>query len=98
MSEEVKKDELLEKMSKNLKVLRNKLGLTQGELALKIGISRQTLVNIENKKRVMSWSTFVALLTVFRAECSTSGLLDHFGIYTTELCKYLVSPEKTHTS
>jgi len=80
-------------MSENLRVLRNKLGLTQGELAQKIGISRQTLVNIENKRRVMSWNTFIALLTVFRTESSTSDLLDHFGIYTTELCRYLISPE-----
>ena len=94
MSEEVKKDELLEKMSENLKVLRNKLDLTQGEFGQRIGISRQTLVNIENKNRAMSWNTFVALLTVFRAESSTSGLLDRFEIYTVELCKYLVSPEK----
>ena len=94
MSEEVKKDELLAKMSENLKVLRNKLGLTQGELAQRIGISRQTLVNIENKNRTMSWNTFVALLTVFRAESATSRLLDHFEIYIAGLCEYLVTPKK----
>ena len=95
MTESIDKDELITNMTDNLVVLRNKLKLTQDDLAGKIGISRQTLVNIENKRRDMSWSTFVALIAVFRAECSTSDLLDHFGIYTKELNRYLVSREIT---
>ena len=95
MQEGFRKNETIEKMTDNLKVLRNKLNLTQDELAGKVGISRQTLVNIENKKRVMSWNTFVALITVFRAEHSTSDLLNHFGIYTEKLEEYLTSPEIT---
>jgi DNA-binding XRE family transcriptional regulator len=82
-------------MTDNLRLLRNKLGLTQDVLASKIGISRQTLVNIENKKREMTWNNFLVLLTVFRAESSTSDLLNHFGIYTVELNRYLTSPEKS---
>jgi DNA-binding XRE family transcriptional regulator len=88
------KDESICKMTENLKVLRHKLGLTQDVLAGKIGISRQTLVNVENRKREMTWNNFLVLLTVFRAENSTSDLLDHFGIYTPELNKYLTSSEK----
>ena len=95
MTVDIKKYELITRMTDNLKVLRNKLSFTQEELAEKVGISRQTLVNIENKKRDMSWNTFVALITVFRAENSTSDLLNHFGIYTEELCRYLVSREST---
>lgn len=96
MAEEIKKAELVEKMTENLKVLRNKLNLTQGELAQKVGVSRQTLVNIEKRKREMSWSTFVALLTVFRAESGTSDLLDYFEIYPAELGRYLISPRNPH--
>jgi len=90
---EFSKHELISKMTENLKLLRVKLGFTQDMLAGKIGISRQTLVNIENKNRDMTWNNFLALLTVFRAESSTSALLDHFGILTVELNKYLTSPE-----
>lgn len=96
MQEEFSKNEAIEKMTVNLRVLRNKLNLTQDELAGKVGISRQTIVNIENKKRVMAWNTFMALITVFRVEQDTSDLLDHFGIYTVELNKYLTSPENTN--
>jgi DNA-binding XRE family transcriptional regulator len=93
MTEGFSKEELIGKMTDNLRVLRNKLGLTQNVLAGKIGISRQTLVYIENKKREMTWNNFLVLLTVFRAENSTSDLLDHFGIYSPELNRYLTSPE-----
>lgn len=91
MQDEFRKNEAVDKMTANLKVLRNKLNLTQDELARRIGISRQTLVNIENRKRRMTWNAFVALIAVFRAESSTSDLLDHFGIYTARLEEYLTS-------
>ena len=97
MTEGFRRDELTARMTGNLKVLRNKLGLTQGSLAEKIGISRQTLVNIENKNRDMSWNTFVALVTVFRAERSTSDLLDHFEIYTADLCRHLTTPKSANS-
>ncbi|MDR1764641.1 MAG: helix-turn-helix domain-containing protein [Lachnospiraceae bacterium] len=92
MSNEVNRDLLMKNMTDNLVVLRNKLQLTQSALATKVGISRQTLMNIENKKRDMSWNTFLALLSVFREDKGTDGLLSHFEIYTPELSKYLISP------
>ena len=97
LNEGFNKNELISKMTENLKLLRIKLGLTQDVLAGKIGISRQTLVNIENRKRDMTWNNFLALLTVFRAESNTSDLLDHFCIFTDELNKYLTSPENFKT-
>jgi len=96
LAEVISKSELMAKMTENLKVLRNKLNLTQDELANKVGISRQTLVSIENKRRDMSWNTFVALIAVFRAKSGTSTLLDHFGIYTDDLSRYLVSRENAN--
>ena len=91
------RDKFVSKMTDNLRVLRNKLGFTQDVLAEKIGISRQTLVNIENKKREMTWNNFIALLTVFRADKNTSDLLDFFDIYTSELNEYLTSPKNLNT-
>ena len=96
MPKNLNKDELISKMNENLRLLRNKLGFTQDVLAKKIGISRQTLVNIENKKREMTWNNFLVLLTVFQAERSTRDLLDHFGIHTIEINKYLVSPQNSN--
>lgn len=95
MSGEINKNELTKKMSDNLLMFRKKLRLKQAELAEKIGISRQTLLEIEKGRRTMQWNTFVALLTVFRADCGTSDLLEYFGIYTPELGRYLISTEST---
>lgn len=97
MSGDINKDELMDKMAENLMVLRNKLQLKQSELAGKVGISRQTLLEVEKKKRPMSWNIFVALITVFREDSGTSDLLDHFGIYSAELSKFLTSPERNNT-
>ena len=93
MSGEINKEDLTKKMSENLMVLRNKLRLKQAELAEKVGISRQTLLEIEKGKRAMQWNVFLGFLAVFREDSSTSDLLEHFGIYTPELGRYLVSGE-----
>jgi len=90
---EINKDELTKKMSDNLKVLRAKLRLKQSELAEKVGISRQALLEIENGKRTLQWNVFVALLSVFREDSGTDDLLSHYEIYTPELSRYLVSPQ-----
>lgn len=90
---DINKDNLMASMADNLVVLRKKLDLTQAKLADKIGIGRQTLIDIEKKKRPMTWNTFVALLLVFRANNGTSDLLDYFGIYTVELNNYLTSSD-----
>jgi len=89
------KEEYMAKMADNLIVLRTKLKLKQVELANKIGVSRQTLLDIEKRKRPMAWNTFVALITVFREDEGTKELLVHFGIYTLELQTFLVSPEQS---
>ena len=93
MSIDFNKDEIMSKMAENLMLLRNKLGLKQSELASKVGVSRQTLLEVEKKRRPMSWNTFVALIAVFRENSDTSDLLEYFGIYSVELSKYLTSPE-----
>lgn len=92
MTNGIDKEKLAGIMAENLMVLRTKLRLKQSELAEKIGISRQTLLEIEKGKRTMQWNIFLALLSVFREDSSTSGLLEHFEIYTPELGVYLVSP------
>jgi DNA-binding XRE family transcriptional regulator len=98
VSGEINKEELMKKMSDNLMVLRNKLRLKQSELAEKVGISRQTLLEIEKGKRAMQWNVFIGLLAVFREDISTNDLLDHFGIYTPELGRYLTTGEDTETN
>ena len=53
---------IIELLRKELPVLRAKARVSQGEIAEKIGISRQTYSSIETGKREMSWTTFLALI------------------------------------
>ena len=62
---ENQKEILMEKMTQNLPVLRAKAGLTQAKLADIIGVSRQTLVAVENGKRKMTWNGFLSCFLVF---------------------------------
>lgn len=84
MTEDVKK-ELISKMQENLQILRLKLKLTQQGLAEMIGVSRYTIMSIENKGRQMSWSAFLALILIFSRNKDTDAMLSLFGIYTDEL-------------
>ncbi len=94
MDYELDKSKLMSKLADNLLTLRSKLKLKQSELAEKVGVSRQTVIQIEKGKRPMQWVTFLAILSVFNADPDTSELLNHFGIYTDELENYLCSSEK----
>lgn len=75
---------LLEKMTENLPVLRKKLKLSQEELANLLGSSRNTVMLIENKKRKMTWSTFLSLVLLFEKNPETALLMRALDIYTEE--------------
>ncbi len=88
MNENIK-ETMLESMTKNLPTLRAKASLSQAQLAEMIGVSRQTLVAVENKKRKMSWSIFMSCFLVFHKNPETNLLMKVYGIYTDELDCYL---------
>lgn len=72
-------------MVENLPVLRKKLKLSQEGLANFIGSSRNTVMLIENRKRPMTWNTFLSLVLLFDKNAETRVLLRALGIYTEEL-------------
>lgn len=76
-------------MTDNLSTLRAKASFTQKRLAELIGVSRQTLVAVENKKRKMSWNTFLACLLIFKSNKETNLLLETFELSNDELNAYL---------
>lgn len=80
---------LIENMTENLPVLRAKLNMTQEDLANKIGLSRGTIISIENNKRTMTWSTFMSLVLLFSYNERTNKLLEVMDIFTEDLHKYL---------
>ncbi len=72
-------------MADNLAMLRTKLGLTQVQLANLIGVSRHTIMQVENKKAKLSWNIFLSLLLVFIKNPETDKLLNILEIYIDEL-------------
>lgn len=83
------KETLIKNMADNLPMLRTRLGLTQEELAEKIGVSRSTVVSIETKKRDMTWNTFLSLVLLFTKNPETNKLLNVLEIYTNEFNDFI---------
>lgn len=75
---------LIAQMTRELPALRAKLGLSQGELAEHIGVSRQTLSAIENGKRDMTWSVFMAMLALFENNKDSLSQLSLIGLFDGE--------------
>ena len=57
--------EKIQEFCSNLKVLRSSAGLTQEELANRVGVARQTITSIENGKMQPSTTLFLALVGLF---------------------------------
>lgn len=87
---EANKKEFVNALANNLPVLRAKLGISQQELAERIGISRNMLTYIEGRKKEMSWITFVALSFLFMKNVKTEPIFNSLNIYTKELDDYLM--------
>lgn len=78
-------------MADNLPTLRKKMGISQEDLAVKIGVSRSTIAAIENHKRALSWNMFLSLILIFTKNKETNKLLSVMEIYTDELNNYFKS-------
>lgn len=78
------KAKLIDNMVTNLPALRRVLGVSQDGLAKMVGLNRSTIAAIENRKRRLSWDTFLALLLIFTKCPSTDKLLNVMEIYTDE--------------
>ena len=87
------KKKLCANMAVNMPALRAKAGLSQDELADRLGFSRQTISAIENGKRKMQWSTFTAIALFFLKDNEISELMSVMGI-ATDSVKEMFSIEK----
>lgn len=86
---QIEKTKLIDNMTDNLPMLRTRLGMTQEELAETIGVSRSTVLSIENKKRDMTWNTFLSLMYLFTNNQVTDKLLTVLEIKTPEFGAYI---------
>ena len=79
-----RKDELIQKLTQELKVLRVRADVTREKLANIIGLSRQTYSQIESGSKVMTWNTYLSLIFFFNSVDETSKLLSVLGVYPKE--------------
>lgn len=92
------REKYMEKMAASLPVLRKTLKLSQGALGEAIGASRDTVAQIEGKKRKMTWNTFLALLLLFDKNPESATLLRALDIYSEELEEqFRLTPGETLT-
>ncbi|WP_099191065.1 helix-turn-helix transcriptional regulator [Tepidibacter mesophilus] len=59
------KEEVIDIVSRKLKIIRTEYNFSQDKMAEVIGISKKTLVQIEKERNSLSWSTCVAVCSIF---------------------------------
>lgn len=59
------KNQLIARLTKELSALRGAAKVTQDEVAIAIGVSRQTYNAIEMQKRKITWNTYMSLILLF---------------------------------
>jgi len=79
------RDVYIRRLSENLTELRTRAGISQGDLAQVIGISRQTYSSVETGKRPMAWDTFLALSFFFCNCRETQTAMHAKGIFPHEI-------------
>lgn len=75
----------MEALVEELAPLRARAGISQGELAYLVGVSRQTYSSIELKKKKMSWSTYLSLIMVFDSIAATHNVIRGLEAFPTDL-------------
>ena len=79
----------IDKLAENLSMLRAKAGVTQGDVADRIGIARQTYSAIEYGRSRMSWNTFMSLIFFFKENKKTKDVIELLGIYDNMLDNFI---------
>ena len=77
---DMQNNEYLIKLNEHLTMLRAQSGMKQSELADVCGIARTTYSAIENKKRKMTFSTFISLSKYFISNEKTMEIMDLLGL------------------
>lgn len=79
------REELIGKMFKNFSVLRAALQIKQRNLADKVGIAQQTMLAIQNHKKPLPWSLYLALVLIFQQFDDKRELLEKLTLFVPEV-------------
>lgn len=78
------RDEIVTLVSDKLRMIRTEVGYTQDKMAEVVGISKKTLVQIEKRRNLASWSTVVSVCALFRETETVQYLLGNEPIEVLE--------------
>lgn len=92
---EAKKELCCIQLVNDLPVLRARLGVSQEEVAEKIGVSRQTYNSYESKKRKIPWNIFIVLVSYFVSNSKTLEMIKG-NTYTLELMEEIFNSNFPH--
>ena len=90
-SEKKLKEQCINIMVEHLPILRKINNLTQKSLGEVIGVSRQTITNIESGKSGMKWSIFLTLMFVFSLDNDSNEYLKRLDFPYEDVKKWLIS-------
>lgn len=82
-------DSCIDCLTKELPVLRKMAGLTQKDMGEILGVSRQTITNIESGASKMKWPIFLASMFIFSLDHNTSKYLKTISIPYPQLKDWL---------
>lgn len=94
MEEKILSKKCVDILTNELPVLRKICNLTQQQLADIVGVSRQTITNIENGKCEMKWSLFLAFMFLFGLDKESAEYLKQIDIPYDEVKKWLIKKRR----
>lgn len=82
---DIPKKELTEMMVEELPVLRARLGMSQKDLGDILGMARQHVSTIENRRCALPWNTYLSMLMLFSYNEKTKDEVERAGLFPEEL-------------
>lgn len=79
--------ECIELMCDALTKLRDVLNLTQEDFSKVIGVSRQSVINMEHKKKKLTRSILITMVSFFSLRSETAKILYEQGLYNNTFVK-----------
>lgn len=86
------KETLIGNLTEALPILRASIGISQDEIAKYIGVSRQTYCALEQKKRMMSWNTFLSLVLFFYTNDNSKKVMESRRKFLDNVYSFLQYP------
>lgn len=79
--------ECIDLMCDTLPQLRNVLNLTQEDFSKVIGVSRQSVINMEHKEKKLTRSIIISMVSFFSLREKTAEILFQNGLYNNAFVK-----------